>query len=936
MNQSLVGRRIGSFEIGPLIGSGGMGAVYRARDTKLCRDVAVKFLRDALTADATQRARFEREARLLAALNHPNIGAIYGFEDSEPFAALILELIEGATLADQLREGAVPLDRALSIAHQVANALEAAHEKGIIHRDLKPANIKVSPDAKVKVLDFGIAKVMGGEEGWLPSLSQSATATLGTHDGVVLGTAAYMSPEQVRGQALDKRTDIWAFGCVCYEMLTGRAAFTGGTRTDTLAAILHHAVDWAALPETTPRGIRRLLERCLEKEPKQRLHDIGDARLEIDDHLRGAGVGAGAVAVRELGPVRPRRRALRRGTTAAVLVALGVTAGWWLARTPPATSPVTRLMMTLPAGQVLERERFPPVALSPDGKLLVYSAAVVGRRPNLYLRKLDDFPARVIPFTEGARSPFFSTDGRWLAFYAEGLLKKVSVAGGSPLTICEVPPIWSASWGDKDTIVFSTLLAQSGLWRVSAGGGEPVQITTPKSEGEQHGYPQILARETSVLFSVRRGNVWQLASLPMNVGDWRLLGGGRAIGEGAHYLSTGHLVYQQDGALIASPFNPATSEMGQSVSLSERVRTSRFGGTSFAFAAGTGTLVYVPANTTTTDRTLLRVDRDGRAVPLIDAHAAYQHPALSPDGKRLAVTIAADVGTDIWIVDLGRSTRIRLTLGGRSAFPVWAPDGSTVAFQSTAPGPWNLVAKLLGGTADVAPLFGLVNPAARSWPSTGQDLLPGSLPTLSGAGAQYPLSWATRTSALAFHERKPSGDRDIWVVSPGGGPMPFLITPFDERLPRFSPDGKWLAYVSDESGRDDVYVQPFPGPGAKWIVSPAGGTDPVWARDGTQLFYRHDDQLLAVTVSTTPQFATGPPRRLFNLIFDASDDAPNYDVSPDGAWFVMPRSGRGQMAEELHVVLGWAAEIRTSVQGARAPSLRGGTQKSAELRNTRQ
>jgi eukaryotic-like serine/threonine-protein kinase len=937
MTKPLLGQRLGPYEIVSMLGAGGMGEVYRARDTKLGRDVAIKILPDAFTADADRRARFEREARLLAALNHPHIGAIYGFEDREGIHALVLELVEGHTLAERSSAGPLPMQEALTIARQIAEALEAAHERGIVHRDLKPANVilqgtrargssvgsssRAADDVTVKVVDFGLAKVGGGDSAH--DLSHSPTITIGgTSDGVILGTAAYMSPEQARGRLVDKRTDIWAFGCVVYETLTGRKAFAGETVSDTIVAILEREPDWSSLPATTPPSIRRLLQRSLEKDPKRRLHDIADARIEIDDvSSERTAVAAGSTEGERHFHLTPKT-IWTLAAAAVMLVALGVAAGV-LSRPVGVTSgrsPLARLTITLPPAQALEKGRFPPVAVSPDGRLLVYAASINGGRTNLYLRPLDELAARPIPETGGASTPFFSPDGRWLAFYANGLLKKVSVAGGVPLTICEAPPVWSASWGENDSIVFATTLASSGLWRVSANGGEAVQITTPKADEAQHGYPQLIPGGTQAIFSVLQKNAWRLALLTLKSGDWRLLGNGRVIGEGAQYLATGHLVYAQSGGLVATPFDPATGTLDQPpVPLLERIETSRFGGAYFAFAATAGTLVYAPAGTAVADRALLRVDRDGRVAPLVEAHGAYEYPMSSPNGRQVAVMIASETGSDIWIIDMERGTRTRFTAGGTSAFPVWAPDGSRVAFQSTAPGPWNLFWKPVDGRTDAQPFLSAADASlARSVPSAGESLLPGTLPTLSGAGPQFPTSWSPDGSTLAFHERKPNGERDIWVVSAGSDPVPFLLTPFDERSPRFSPDGKWLAYVSDESGRNDVYVQPFPGPGPKWLVSTDGGIDPVWSRDGHELFYRKDDEMMAVSVAPKGEFSASRPRRLFEIRFDAGDDGPNYDVSRDGKWFVMPRAAQGPAPGELHLVLNWFGEVTARAQAASA------------------
>jgi Tol biopolymer transport system component len=908
------GARLGAYEIIEPLGVGGMGEVYRALDSSLGRDVAIKVLPEAVAQHPERLARFEREARLLASLSHPNIAVVHGLERTAGSYYLVMELVKGATLAEWSARGTVPLHETLDIFKQIAEGLEAAHGQSIIHRDLKPANIMVTPKGTAKILDFGLAKVVSSEDsGFLsqsPTLSSSPTMA-----GIVIGTAAYMSPEQARGDPVDRRTDIWAFGCLLFEAVTGLRAFPGRTNSDTIATVLREEPDWSKTAALVPLKLQLLIRRCLQKNPHVRLHDIADARIELEEIAREP-----LAPPVETGPADGTRSILATPRTigvlaavAAVLVALGALAGvtWWQARTPAPGSSLTRAMITLPAPQALEKGRFPPVALSPDGGLLVYAAATNGGRTNLFLRPLDELSARPIPATEGASTPFFSPDGRWLAFYADGLLKKVSVAGGVPLTICEAPPLASATWGENDRIVFATTLASSGLWEVSANGGAPTQITTPMPDEAQHGYPQLLPGGTQMLFSVRRENAWHLALLALDSREWTVLGNGRVIGEGAQYLPTGHLVYTQSGGLVATPFDPSSRNLDQPpVSLLERVETSRFGGAYFAVAARSGTLVYVPAGTGVADRTLMHVDRIGRVAPAIETRGGYEYPAFSPDGRQVAVMIATETGSDIWIVDLERGTRARFTVDGTSAFPVWAPDGSRIAFQSTAPGLRNLFWKPLDGSSDAQPFLNSADTAgAPTWPNTGTDLLPGTLPTLSGAGPQFPTSWSPDGSTLAFHERKPSGERDIWVVTAGGDPVPFLRTPFDEQSPRFSPDGKWLAYVSDESGRNDVYVQPFPGPGPKWLVSTDGGVDPVWSRDSRELFYRRDDQMMTVPVALKGEFSAGRPQRLFDMRFDAGDNGPTYDVSRDGSWFVMSRSEQGPAAGELHIVLNWFSEV---------------------------
>jgi eukaryotic-like serine/threonine-protein kinase len=906
------GISLGQYEIIAPLGGGGMGEVYRALDSALGREVAIKVLHEELGRHPERLARFSREARLLASLTHPNIAVVHGLECSEDLSYLVMELVRGETLHELITRGRIGLRDALALFKQIAEALEVAHGQGMVHRDLKPANIMVTPQSTVKILDFGLAKMVAPEDS-----SQTQSPTLGsapTAVGTIVGTAAYMSPEQARGDPVDRRTDIWAFGCLLFECLTGHRAFHGRTVSDVIAAVLREEPDWSLLAASATPKLQLLVRRCLQKNAHLRLHDIADARIEIDEALVELSASTTPSALVGITPPERAWPSVRTLAARAALVTLGVVAGitaWRLAS--PASPPpsLARLTVTLPASQTLERGRFPPAAISPDGNQLVYVATVNGGRTQLYLRSLDDLEARAIPGTEGAITPFFASDGLWLAFYADGLLKKVSLAGGVPLTVAPTSPIWSASWrGDR--IVFATTQHSTGLWGVSASGGDPAPLTELGKEDSQHGYPQILAGGKQVLFSVRRADGWRLATTTLEGGDWRLLGNGRVVGEGAQYLPTGHLVYAQAAGLVVTPFDPSRGSLNDSPApLLERLATSRFGGTYFAVAAEAGTLLYLPATGSPGDRTLLRVARDGRVAPLFGSNGAYEHPALSPDARRVAVTIATSTGSDIWLVDLERGTRTRFTSGDTSASPIWGPDGDRVAFQSTAPGPWNLYWMPLDGTAEARPLLGGID----SGSNPGESLLPGTLPVLSGAGPQLPVSWIRDGSAVAFHERKPNGERDIWIVTPGGVPWPFLLTPFDEYLPRFSPDGKWLAYVSDESGRNEIYVQPFPGPGRKWVVSTGGGTDPVWSRNSNELFYRQGDQMMVASVAPTGlTFSSAPPRPLFQVGFDVGDDGPSYDVSPDGQWFLMTRGSHVQAPAQLDIVLGWLSEVtaRTS------------------------
>ncbi len=929
------GARLGPYEILAPLGAGGMGDVYRALDTTLDREVAIKVLPDAFAQHPDRLARFEREARLLGSLSHPNIAVVHALHHVENVYYLQMELVRGETLADRIARGPLPIVEALQLFRQIAEALEAAHAHSIVHRDLKPANIMVTPQGLIKVLDFGLAKVVSTDDSSGPATQFPTRTPAPTEAGLIIGTASYMSPEQARGDAVDRRTDIWAFGCIMHEAVSGRRAFQGRTPSDTIAAVLKEEPDWPAMAAATPVRLRELIKRCLQKDPHLRLHDVADARIELDEVLRDplgtqstlSGLTPSDPAAR-FSLSKPRALVL----AAAVLllaVALGTGVSRWTrgGDGPSPSGAMARLMISLPTGRSLERGRFTPVALSPDGSELVYVAAEDGGQTHLYLRRLDDIETRPIEATEGATTPFFSPDGRWLGFYAGGALKRVSLAGGVPLTIAETPPVWSASWG-ADRIVFATSLASSGLWTVAADGGEPQALTTPGSDDSRHGYPQILPDGAHVLFSVLRPRGWHAALLTLGTGEWRVLNEGRTIGEGAQYLSTGHLVYTQSGGLVATKFDLARNAATQSeppqlgldappIPLRERVETSRFGGAYFAIAARAGSLVYLSASPKAASRTLLRVDREGRATAMVDQRLGYEHPVFSPDGRKVAVTIASEAGSDVWLIDLERGgTRTRFTTGNTSAFPVWSADGLRLAFQSATRGPWNLFWRPVDQSAGPAPILGASMTPPSVWPSVMEGLLPGSLPTLSGANPQFPTSWATGQSGLAFHERKANGERDIWVADREGSASPFLLTPFDERFPRFSPDGRWLAYVSNESGTNEVYVQPFPGPGSKWLVSTGGGTDPVWSRDRRELFYRQGDQMMAVSIATTREFAAARPRRLFEARFDADDSGPNYDVAPDGLSFLVAQSDQASTPGQLQIVLNWFNDLLARTQDA--------------------
>lgn len=916
------GTSLGPYKILSTLGAGGMGEVYRAQHVRLGREVAIKVLPESMADSPDRRNRFEREARVLATLNHPNIATLHGLEDCGDHTLLEMELVPGETLAERIQHGPLSPTDAIPIFKQVAEALEAAHEQGIIHRDLKPANVKVTPEGRVKVLDFGLAKALEFESRSADS-PQSPTFTTKTHEGIILGTAAYMSPEQVRGRMLDRRTDIWSFGCMLYEALTGRAPFNADTMSDTLAAVLREEPDWRAMPPA-PLALQRLVRRCLKKDPAARLHDIADARLELEEAMNES-----AALVVPM-PGRAGWRISRRHAVIGTVVALAVTAAillaWRLGRQESGTPAQSRFVVPLPTGFMLEHGPGQSMAISPDGTRLVFVGLERTGGTQLFLRPLDTFEASGIPNTQGASAPFFSPDGRWVGFYAGGALQKVSIDGGSPLKICDAPAVWSGTWGSNGQIVFAAAVAPNGLRRVSADGGTAEELTLPRGEqGElQHAFPQALPGGDRVLFSILTKDGWEPAVLSLASKEWQVLRRGAAGYTPAHFAASGHILYAQaNGGLVAVPFDPARGTLtGSAIPLLERIDIGRSGGAPFT-VSDTGTLVYLPGRGDLPQRSLVIVDSDGRSKALTSMRAPYRHPRVSRDGSRVTVAIESENGADVWIYDVQRGTRTRLTSGGFNGFPVWNATGTEVTFQSAAsPGRFTLFSKDANGGGEQQPL--LTDQPAGGLPAGMATLLPGTVPRPGPANPQVPMSWSRDGQHLAFDERKPGAQRDIWVLTRGEDPAPFVLTPFDEWSPAFSPDGQWLAYVSNESGRNEVYVQPYPGPGGKWPISSEGGTEPVWSADGKELFYRRGDELLAVAVQLAPEFSSGATRVLFEGPFDRIEGARDYDVLPAagpegpggrGARFVMVRRDSAEAPQQFFVVSNWFEELKTRGSG---------------------
>ena len=891
-----------------LLGVGGMGEVYRARDTKLNRDVAIKVLLPAVAEDPDRLARFQREAQLLASLNHPHIGGIYGLEDGGDVRALVMELVEGPTLADRIASGPVPLDEALPIARQIAEALEAAHEQGIIHRDLKPANIKVRPDGTVKVLDFGLAKAFDPAGGSRPNATMSPTLSLhATHAGLILGTAAYMAPEQARGRAVDRRVDIWAFGVVVFEMLTGKRAFEGDDISITLAAVLKDDLNWNTLPPETPPHIRTLLRRCLQKDPQKRLPHIGLARIEIEEGQSGVLASAPGLAqsVSSPLPTPPRplwKRAMPAALAAVVAAALGGLAVWTFKPATPRL-PIVRFHSALP--QEVAVFTTPPrqiVAMSPDGSAIAFGAL------GLFLHRLaDDQLTQLVPgiLSEGISNPFFSPDGRWIGFFAGaaggssiGTLKKVAVTGGAPITLCPSDPPFGASWSGGQ-ILFST---SKGILRVAEVGGTAETLV---AGGELMQSPQLLPGGDALLFAVGQIGVngWNRAQIvvqSLKTGQRRTLIDG---GTDPRYVPTGHLVYALGGVLFAVPFNVRRLEVtGGPVPVVEGVRRASVAGAALFGFSNTGSLAYVPGPSTgdATNADLAWTGRDGGGTPLKLPPAQYETPRISPDGRRVAVGTIDSSGPNIWIVDLsGASQMRRLTFGGKNIHPDWSPDGERIAFQSDREGDPGIFWQRADGTG------------------TAERL------TKAESGvAHIPESWAPDGKRLLFSRTK-ANDVSLWVLSlPERKTEPFNGA-HSTRLMNavVSPDGRWVAYGSDESGTDAVYVQPFPATGAKYQISRGDvGHHALWSRDGKQLFYiPGPGRFVVVNVTTQPSFSVSAPvpaPRAFT-IGNAQTSPRNYDVGPDGRMLGIVSAGQGPSGpaplQQIDVVLNWFEELKQRV-----------------------
>jgi serine/threonine-protein kinase len=877
------GTRIGPYEITTLIGKGGMGEVYAAADTQLRRKVAIKVLPAAVAKDAGRLARLRREAQLLAALDQPGIARVHGLETSNGLTAIVLELVEGEALDDRLARGPLRLADALEIARQIAEALGAAHEQGIVHRDLKPGNVVVRADGRVKLLDFGLAKAMADPDDDADSQLSTVESPL-TGAGVVLGTAPYMSPEQARGRAVDRRTDIWAFGCVVYEMLAGRRAFPGETASDTISSILGREPDWTALPAEAA-AFAPIVRRCLEKDPARRLRDIGDVRLWLDE---AAHAPAASPTAHQRSP--PRRR-LEWLVAAAIGLAAGGLLAWLLTRSPT-QAPLRRVarfeLASTQSGTLSTALFGHNVAISPDGSRVAYTSVLQGR-PTLFLRRLDQPAAVPLAGTEGATQPFFSPDGQKLGFATNLSIAYVSVDGGVPTVVCTLNPgTRTGSWGSDDAIVFAQG-AGSGIFRVKAAAGQtPEPILRGSAEtGESYAEPSPLPEGHGLLYTVL------LPGGGSRVEARRLDGSATTVvaegGVGARYMPPGFVLFAKGNRVMAVRFDASSLRTsGAPVVAFEGAFTKAADGVADIAVAGDGTAIFLAGQNGDSERRLVWVDRIGRRLgPAIDEFLVLaRNQRLSPDGRRLAITVGNSASAQIWIYDLtGADQPIKLTHRDHNTFANWSADGRRIYFLHAA-----------RPTAEAT---------VRSLPADGSVLEPEPVSPDEPSGA--PLACSPDGAYLIYGHRS----KNTLLPLRGGAPQPWPGTPFREVGADFSRDGRLVAYASDPSGRLEIYVRPFPGPGTPVRVSAEGGHDPRWSHDGRELYFRNGARVFSAKVlSATPAFRAERPRLLFEG--DYSHEQHNstirfYDVAPNGRFLMLAPAGKSTAS--LVLVQNWAEEL---------------------------
>jgi Tol biopolymer transport system component len=905
------GTTLGAYEITAPLGAGGMGEVYRARDTKLGRDVAIKILPDAFAADPERVARFQREAQILASLNHPHIAAIYGLEESGATRFLVLEFVDGESLAQKLQAPAashqspgLSVGEALAIARQIIDALEAAHDKGIVHRDLKPANIMLTAEGQVKVLDFGLAKqgVGPGESAGPGGATHSPTLTFAaTQAGMILGTAAYMSPEQARGRAADKRSDVWAFGCVLYEMLTGARAFDGEDATEIIAAVVKTEPDWNAFPADVPAHIRAIVKRCLAKDRKARIPDLSVVRFMLDEPAPAPG-DAGSERTRPTYHVR-RLRIWQAATALLLLTTTAVPVTYLLRTSAPV---VTRFIVSPPenATFVIFGRSAAEAAISPDGTRLAFTARDAAGKIQLWVRPIDSLTAQPLVGTDNAAYPFWSPDSRFLGYSTTGKLMKIAAAGGPPQTLCALSATnmvgRGGAWNRDGVIVFNS--GPGTLFRVSSAGGQQSPVGRLAPGQAAHTFPSFLPDGHHVLYhgSASTQELSGLYVMSLDTGESkRLLD---ADTGGIYAAQGGYLLFVRQGTLLAQTFDPKTLALAnEPFPVAERVEFGVVPGLVAFSLSENGTLGYGIGSAAAAGLQMVWLDRKGKQSETVGPPGDYRGLDLSPDGKRVAAHRHDGNGGDIWISELSRGTTSRFTFDASqdSSSPVWSPDGSRIAFGSLRNGKSGLYQKLSNGT------------------SPEEQLLESDVTTL-------PVSWSPDGRSIVYSVVNPKTATDQWMLPLSGDrkPVPLLQTPFQESHGQISPDGKWLAYYSNETGRTEVYVQPFPQGTGKWQVSTNGGQFPRWRHDGRELFYMSQGsrgKMMAVDVkSSGSAFEAGAPKELFdslymNLPHGSGGPYSTYAVSPDGQRFLIPRpasNDQSATAAPIVVVLNWLEGLK--------------------------
>jgi serine/threonine-protein kinase len=867
-----------------------MGEVYRARDTRLGRDVAIKILPAQFSNDVVRKQRFEREAKTISSLNHPHICVLHDIGSQDGVHYLVMECVEGDTLAKRLEKGPLGLEQVLKYGAQIADALDKAHRAGIVHRDLKPGNIMLTATG-AKLLDFGLAKPAAALASVVTMTAVVTQDSPVTEQGAIVGTFQYMSPEQVEGKELDGRSDIFSLGAVLYEVVTGKKAFEGKSQLSVASAILEREpAPISSIKALTPPALDHAIRRCLAKDREERWQTARDLKLELKWVSESGSQAIPPQAVPAEVSRRPWRAMAVWGVGSLLLAALTGLAIWSLRPVP--SKPVSRFVITLAPGQRLAGLDEPAVVLSPDGKQLAY-VAMQGGRQHLYLREMDSLDATLIPNTEGAVNPFFSPDGQWLGFFAGQKLKKVSISGGAAITLSDSPQPRGASWNGEGTIAFAPMQA-SPLQQMPAAGGAPQPLTQLEKGEVTHRWPEFLPEGEDLMFATAAHSFhWSNGRITiqrLRTGERRNLIAGAT---NPRYASSGYLLYAQGGNLMAAPFDPRRLAItGAAVPVVEGLLQSRTSGAAQYSVSAMGSLAYVPGGVQSDQRKVVWVNRDGVEQSIAAPARAFVFPRISPDGRQAAIGVTEDE-EHIWLCDLPRGTLTRFTFEGNvNLNAIWTPDGKRLTFQCNKDGPANIYWQ-------------------RADRSGGVERL------TTSEYVDVPMSWSADGQHLAFIEIDPTTGYDVWVVGLGDRKArPFIRTPFSECAPRFSPDGHWLAYISNESGRYEVYVQPYPGPGGKWLISAEGGTEPAWNPNGREIFYRSGDKMMAVDVVTHPNFTADKPRVLFEAPYLLSPaTSPNYDVSPDGQRFLMlkPADAGEGVPTQINVVLNWFEELKQRV-----------------------